>query len=260
MTDDAAVVLHRFVGLGSAPDGPAPSALVLLHHAAGSADSFRPFLRYLPADWTILAAQLPARVGVPREAGVGSLVDAVQALAVRLVEAVAGPFAVFGHCLGAIVGYELSHELLRHGRPPVWLGVSGSPAPHAAVQNLRRLVPEWSRSGLLALARSLGGMPEHIWQNEVLAERILRTFHADLRLLADHRSTVQAPLPVPLSVFGGAADPFVNGSGLRAWAGVSSAPATVRLWPGGHFYLYDNPAEVCARVLDDAVAACGRHG
>jgi surfactin synthase thioesterase subunit len=169
-----------------------------------------------------------------------------------------GPFAMFGHCLGAVLGHELAHELVGHGQPPAWLGVSGSPPPHATTENLRRMVTEWSQAGLIQLARALGGMPEQVWANEPLAERILRTFRADLSIIAGYRFPVRPPLPMPVSVFGGEADPYVDGTQIRAWNGTGTGPAAVRIWPGGHFYLYDHAAEVCAYLVDDAVAAVER--
>ncbi|MYT73775.1 hypothetical protein K377_08226, partial [Streptomyces sp. PsTaAH-137] len=60
-----------------------------------------------------------------------------------------------------------------------------------------------------------------------------------------------APLPVPLSVFGGARDQVAPPHRLDGWSAVSEHFLGLHLFDGGHFYFKDRLPEVAARIRQD---------
>jgi surfactin synthase thioesterase subunit len=230
---------------------PAELTLILLHHAGGSAGSFLPLLPFLPAGWTILAPELPARATSASEPACLSFESAVESIAEALRAKVASPYAVFGHCLGALLAFELVHDLVARGCQPLWVGVSGSPAPQLVVPEPVSGPPEdWSRDQLVAYMRSLGGTPEELWSNTVLADRMIAAIRSDLIVNHRYRYAPRAPLSSPLSIMRGDADPLAGYEEMRGWLDHAGGATEFRTWPGGHFYLFDRAPEVGLRIVD----------
>src|SRR4030095_9327104 len=99
------------------------------------------------------AVQFPGRYERISEAMLGSVEELVSALVPALLPFLDRPFAMFGHCIGAIVMFEVIRELrARHGLRPVHLFASGAPAPR---YYLLPPVPG-SRDRFTALLRFLG--------------------------------------------------------------------------------------------------------
>ena len=97
-------------------------------HSGGSAGEFVRWADAMP-EVEVLGIQLPgrgARLHEPSFTRMEPLVDAI----VSEID-FRGPFAFFGHSLGAMVAYEVARKLRDTGRPqPEWIFASASPAPH----------------------------------------------------------------------------------------------------------------------------------
>src|SRR5262249_29653456 len=93
---------------------PAPSAgsrLVCLPHAGGSASYFLPISRGLSPQVEVLAVQYPGRQdrrAEPCIEDVGGLADQITA---SLQPWIDRPVALFGHSMGAILGFEVALRL-----------------------------------------------------------------------------------------------------------------------------------------------------
>jgi surfactin synthase thioesterase subunit len=228
---------------------PAELTLVLVPHAGGSAGSFVPLLPHLPESWRILVPELPARATAPKQQACPSVESAVDTFTEALAGELSGPYAVFGHCLGALIAFELVHALAKHGHQPLWVGVSGSPAPQLVVPEPANGRPEdWSREQYVDYMRWLGATPEALWSNTVLADRMIAALRNDLIVNHGYRYEGRTPLTSPLSVMRGNSDPLVSATEMRPWsdhAGVTD----FHTWPGDHFYLFQHAEAVCARIL-----------
>jgi surfactin synthase thioesterase subunit len=58
-----------------------------------------------------------------------------------------------------------------------------------------------------------------------------------------------------VSVFRGHGDPLTPAAEVARWAGHASADAVFHTLPGGHFFVFDRAAQVCARIARDCLAA-----
>lgn len=237
---------------GASPEAPELTVL-FLHHAGGSAAGWAPFAEHLPSRWRLLGLDLPARVTAPARTACRSTAEAVE----RLLPAVAGelsvPYAVFGHSMGALVAYELVRALERRGSTPVWLGVSGMPAPRLVGGGERR--DRWEPERLVQFMRELGGIPESAFRLPALVDRMVRTLRGDLAIVDGYRYTDGPPLRTAVSVFSGDADPVADAELVRPWAEQARSEVAFHTWPGGHFYLFDRIAEVCDRIVLDITRA-----
>ena len=244
--------------------------LILLHHAGGSAGCFLPFVPHLPADWRLLAVDLPGRLFEPTAEACGSSDEAVEhLLAAVLPELTDGPHAVFGHSMGALLGFELVRALEDRGRGPRWLGVSGCPAPETvgtaqagsrsrsrsrarardrgagrSIRPADRLADRLADEFTDGFAGPLAGLVD-----ERIHARVVRTLQADLAIVDGYEYVPGPPVRAALSVFRGGADPLAPIGLTNLWAGHTDGPVAFHTWPGRHFYLFDRPAAVCARLV-----------
>ena len=56
---------------------------------------------------------------------------------------------------------------------------------------------------------------------------------------------------MPITAFGGDADPKVDESELLAWRTQTAGPFRAQLLPGGHFFLAASLTQVFARIVTD---------
>ncbi|MDH6125448.1 alpha/beta fold hydrolase [Kitasatospora sp. GP82] len=251
--------LRRWAGVGGAASGPAEPELtvLLLHHAGGAAGAYTPFVRHLPPNWRVLGLELPGRLMSPAEAACHSAEHAVEWLLPSVAAELAGEgeYAVFGHSMGALVAFELVRELERQGRPPVWLGISGSPAPsHLGLRHGSRR-DLWPHERLVQFMRELGGTPENVLDHTELVETMVRTLRGDLAIVDTYRYTEGPRLGVPVSVYTGREDPVAPEEAVRPWSEQTGAGIGFRSWPGGHFYLYEQVESVARQLRQDILAA-----
>jgi surfactin synthase thioesterase subunit len=217
---------------------PRPSAAVRLIciHAAGSGPAmFRPWPAALPDHVEVLLLQLPGREARIAEPPIDDYKMAVTAARHAVQPYLDRPWALFGHSMGARIGFGLIESLIADGDAlPRRLFASGCPAPHipAAAGEHRSSSDEH----LLDELRRLGGTPAEALREPKLVELILPTLRADLRVCTTATVRQHQALPVPITVLGGA-DDDIPMEQLTAWSRWSSAGTEVLLFMGGHFFL-----------------------
>lgn len=232
-----------------APD--APIKLLCLHHAGGNPNSFRPWANELPANIELLPVRLAGRDARLREAPATRVAEIVSPLA-RAIEPLLADhaLAIFGHSLGALLGFELARELRRQQLPtPKVLIVSGRNAPGSGrALKLHKLD---DRELVAEVQRIYGGIPKQILDEPELLALTLPVLRADLAVNETYSLAEEDPLDCPLRAFGGIDDPHVGCTGLEAWARHSNTSFATAQCPGDHFYLA--PAAGKRWILDKIV-------
>ncbi|NUP44149.1 MAG: thioesterase [Streptomyces sp.] len=227
----------------------------LIHHSGGSATGYAPLAEHLPPTWRALAVELPGRGASVGESACGDMAELMAHVAPAVLDNAPDRYAVFGHSLGALVAYELVREAERRGVGPVWLGVSGSPAPHRIRDRLPERRDLWPRERLVAFLRELGGTPEEMLEIPDVVDYMVTVLRADLRIVDTYEHIEGPPLSTPVSVFSGDADPLAEHEFLNGWRERTLAPVSFHSWPGGHFYLFDHPESFCKSLVADVNSA-----
>ncbi|OPC80287.1 thioesterase [Embleya scabrispora] len=228
--------------------------LVALPHAGGSASFWFPLSAALKERVEVLGVQYPGRQDRRAE----PLVDDIDTLAERITEALDPwlderlPLVLFGHSMGAVLGFEVARRLRV---PPAALIVSGRRAPdRQREERLHRL----DDAGLAAELRSMSGTDASLLANDEVLQMVLPALRADYRAIETYRCTPGAPLECPITVLIGDQDPKVTLDEATAWRDHTNGTFALHTFTGGHFYLTEHQAAVTARITEAIDAATGR--
>ncbi|MER5943824.1 thioesterase domain-containing protein [Streptomyces sp. NPDC001928] len=233
--------------LSRAPRPDARLRLFCFHHAGGGASFFSSWARRVPSDVDVLPVQLPgreARYREPRYRDAGEVVAALgRDLAPWLDE---GPWAAYGHSMGALLSFALAAARLRAGgRGPEALFLGAYAAPH---RTPTLPPPDRYQDGELArLLVDFGGLDPRFLGREDWLRVLLPILRDDLRICASHQRAglpdpddERARLPLTVEAFAGTDDPLVDPAGVRAW-GQYVRRFRLTPVPGGHFFPREAP-------------------
>jgi surfactin synthase thioesterase subunit len=185
------------------------------------------------------------------------------------------PYAVFGHCLGGLTGYETVRHLVRHGLPtPRHIFVSGARPPDRlsdAGQFEERLTRD-----LLALATFQITAPPHLQPDDVFTE-IIRHFEiatseemladtalrhlmlpvvrAEFAMAGTYRFTPTAPWDIPITCFAAKGDPYVARRHALGWGRFTNARLQLHIREGKHFAVLDDKAFITGMISREMLAA-----
>ena len=209
--------------------------LFCLPYAGGGASIYRNWQQELPAEIEVCPIQLPGRENLLRETAQTRIKPLIKILSDQIEPYLDLPYAIFGHSLGAWVGFELIRELRRRQLTiPSRFLVSGSKAPQ-----LLDLTPPIHRlpdDKFIAKIESYQGTPPAVLQNKELLEQFLPILRADFAVLETYFYTAEAVLDCPIAVFGGKADTQVTPAQLSAWQ-QQTAKFDLQMFDGDHFFL-----------------------
>lgn len=224
------------------------------HHAGGSAAGYHGLATRLPSTWDVLLLDLPGRGRRHAEPLARDMAAVVDVATRDVMEWTNVPCVLFGHSMGAIVAVEVAHRLTGIGAPPLWVGLSGRPDPDMVPR--RRTLSTLDDDELLATLLNLGGTPQRIDEIPELRSLFLRVVRADLEAVDSYRpARPRQPLPCPVTVFGGLADPWAPPASLDGWAVETRAPLRRCLFGGGHFYFMESGFAELARAIRGEVGA-----
>lgn len=237
----------------------APSRLVCLPYAGGSASLFRDWDDGLPDGFSCAAVQLPGRGPRIREPALSSMDALMDTLLPVLCSVMDRPTVLLGYSNGALMAFEcacrlrhtrhagmLRHLILAASRPPCFPSVGGN-------------TQAMSNAQFLDFLRNLGGMPPSVATSDELLQFLLPMLRADFALGEQYRSTtVRDVVDVPITAIPGTRDTTTAVDEVAQWAAYAGAGFELCSIEGGHFFIHDNPAplmKIVRRILSGAVAS-----
>lgn len=239
---------------------PAPRTAPLLRlicvpYAGGGTAAFQGWSDLLPDTVEPWFLRLPGREARFREEPRTDVPVLVKEAASVLAPALDGPYALFGHSLGALIAFELARELRRsHGKDPVHLAVSARSAPHLP---LRHAVVHRLPDDLLleALDQRFNAIPPAVRDDPQMRALYLPVLRADVTLLETYVHSPAPPLPCSITAYGGQDDPEFGPGELDGWQRHTASAFRLRMFAGGHFFLNPCRAELVTDLMGDLYAA-----
>lgn len=218
------------------PNPYADVRLFCLPYAGGGASMFRTWPNNLPVSVEVVPVHLPGRETRINEQPFKRLQPLVEAMADAVGPQLSKPYAIFGHSMGALLGFELARRLRREGLPlPLHIFVSARAAP----QHFDRGTPTYAlpEPDFVEEVRRLNGTPPGVLDHQELRKLMLPVLRSDFELLQTYRYPHEPKLDCPISAFGGEQDYGLNRGHLEGWREQTSASFSLDMLPGDHFFL-----------------------
>ncbi|MBL1082484.1 thioesterase [Streptomyces actinomycinicus] len=235
------------------PRPDAAARLVCLPHAGGSASFYHRVSAGMPPFVDVLAVQYPGRQdrrGEPCAASIGELAEQVTSVLLPWTDR---PLLLFGHSMGATLGFEVARRLQRdHGVVPRALFASARRAPSCPRDESVHLRDD---DGLVAEMRLLSGTDSAILDDEELIRMALPAIRADYRAAETYVYEPGPNLRCPVVGLVGDDDPKVTVDEARAWSRHTDASFGFHVFKGGHFYLTAHQDAVLGLLAKQAVRA-----
>jgi surfactin synthase thioesterase subunit len=224
--------------------------LVCLPYAGAGASLFHRWIAALAPGIDVRPVQLPGRENRVHEPALTSVDALVAELADVLVPWLDRPYALFGASMGTLIAFELARTLaVAPVGPPAKLLVAAHrgprlPDPGPTLHHL----PD---ATFLQELRRLHGTPDDVLTHPELRALLLPLLRADFTLCETYRYEPGPPLPCPIVAFGGQDDREVSRQDLAGWREETRGAFTLRMMPGGHFFVQTAREAVLAAVAEE---------
>lgn len=220
--------------------------LFCIPHAGCSAAGFNKWRRVLDPSIVCTPLELSGRGTRIREPLYDSVAKAVDDVLAQLqAKSKGGPYAIFGHSLGGLLGFEVAHRLQSQGWPaPEHIFFSACRPPS------RRLTGEVlhvkpDREFIDAIV-ALGGTPDSLLQDRDVLEFFTPIIKSDYRLFELYQLEPKAErLACPISVLMADRDSMTIVDELPIWNNFTTGPVHTRMFAdAGHFFIDQRWEEV----------------
>jgi surfactin synthase thioesterase subunit len=216
-------------------EGP---ALICIPATGGGAATFAPWVGPLRNRATVWAARLPGRESLIREKPLETIEQMAEIMARAVERLPASELTLFGHCSGALIAYELAHQLTAGTDERLKrLVVSSRRAPESddASQPLEN---ELTRAEIVDFFIRMGGTEQEILESPEYISLTAPTLLADAAAALRYRPPAsRGKHRIPTVAIGGIDDDHVREADLMAWKACTSGSFSYRQFPGDHFFL-----------------------
>ncbi|MBF8273652.1 MAG: Thioesterase [Magnetococcales bacterium] len=214
--------------------------LFCIPFAGGNVYSYQGFHKHVGDRTKTVPLEYPGRGRRTKEPLLFSIQELCFDLVAQMRSCIRGPYALFGHSMGAYLGYLAVRSLVTEGSFPLpcHMFVSGASGP-----SLPRTQTNLHTLGKMAFIAELvkyGGMPKELIANKELTDYFEPILRADFQAIETDTIQARPPLDLAITVMTGVADKIITLDKARAWQAETTIPITVHTFPGEHFFIFDH--------------------
>lgn len=225
--------------------------LFFLPYAGGSAMGYMTMKRFMDTDlYEPVPLELAGRGSRAKEPCYSSIEECLEDLYEKVkAQTTNCRYAVFGHSMGAMVGFELLRYIEKKGDSNLLCGIfSGRVAPSASFPG--PVISSLGDKEFLEQFTKLESLPAEILNNEKLLEFIMTVLRADVALSEEYEYCEDTPLAADIYVLYGKKDALIEEEYIDKWKRETLNRFEITSFPGGHFY-FKECVETFTNRLDE---------
>jgi medium-chain acyl-[acyl-carrier-protein] hydrolase len=229
--------------------------LFCLPYAGAGASAFRCMKEVLPRSINVCPLHLPGREHRYSAPLINNSFELIPQLAQQLQSEVNGNYAIYGHSMGSLLGFELIRFLRRQGFPlPIhfFAAARGAPSLSGEYEHFSNLDDD----EFITRIRQFGGLPEKIITNKEIMNIVLPVLRSDFKLLDSYQYFEEPPLLVPLTSIHGVADATVQSAWVQTWQYETSSNYRHHSIKGNHFFINDRRSPVFEIITNTLHSKC----
>ncbi len=223
-------------------------------YAGGGPTLYHPWVEALP-DWIeVIAVCLPGRGARTHEQNTLGIAEMADAIVPELRGLLDRPFAFFGHCMGAILMYEVAQRLERqHGASATHIFASGCMAPHLYNSPIVHEQDDETFLNVLRLISFAG--TRALVDDAELRAATFPMLRNDFRAVVEYGDGFRFESPLRAAITGLAADHdlFAAPKAMQAWDKYTTQGYELAQLPGDHYFIESERATV-TRIVGERLA------
>lgn len=214
--------------------------------AGGSAQSYQQWQNYFNQDIELVFVQLKGRGSRINEQPHQNMQELVDELMLHSAYLTEYPYIIFGHSMGALIGYALCCQLKKRSLSlPLRFIASACRAPHQPyLAKVRHSLPH---NEFIQALEQLNGTPAEVLRNKELMELFEPMLRADFRIAETYRAP-QDQMPFAFTVLFGDKDSSLALHQLQAWQELTEKNADLIAFPGEHFFIQQCTKQVLSCI------------
>ena len=219
----------------------------MLHFAGGNKYSFR-FLQNELNNYETIPLELPGRGARFDEPLIFDIKSAIEDLLrqIRRNLSIEDVFIVYGHSMGAKLGFYIVHELEKEGFFPKCLVATGNPGPGIPRDKVRYNLPD---DEFIEELKKLGGSPPELFTDKDLYAFFSPIMRADFQVVEAEEGEIDLKIKSPIYALMG--DREEKASEITNWAKYSES-FQFQLLPGNHFFIHSNKLKMVDVINETA--------
>lgn len=226
--------------------------LFCLPYAGGGASMYYGWQRLFGPRVEVAPIHLPGR----EERDDEPFSHSADAIAAAVANRADRPYAIYGHSMGARLGFEVIRVLRRHGAPLPFRFYPAACLPPDVAWPLSGCIDLPDDDFLNVLVRRFNA-PAEAWAIPELRELLLPVLRADFAWTSRYQYQAEPPLAVPLVGLAGSDDAEAGPSPMLGWSRHTCESFRLHTLPGNHFFLRSAAAEVTSLLSTDMLQALG---
>jgi len=233
--------------------------IIALPFAGGNRYCFDSIKKYVPQNLDWITLELPGRGNRFKESLLENINDIVDDLLNQITPLIQGcNYIIYGHSLGALLGYELTKRVIeKELKPPIHLFFTGRGAPgFEQFEDKKSVLPKdlfWKE------VNEIGGLTKDILDCEELLELYYPIVKSDFRAIEDYEfHLTEKPFSIPIHICMGKEEigeekNKTSLTSMKAWKNETTSSCTFELLEGDHFFIFKNSEAMARKICQVAV-------
>ena len=224
--------------------------IIAIPFAGGNKYSFNKIENHISQDFEWITLELPGRGGRFNESLFDNISEMVDDLYNNIQSHITqGDYVLYGHSMGAILGYELIKKLSENGwKLPITLFFTGKGAPeYNHLMDKKSMLPQDSFWKEII---KIGGMPKNVLDQKELLEVCYPIIKNDFKALENYVYTkMKIPFSIPIQILIGEEEDILIDN-VTAWANETNSICEVKIIPGDHFFVLEKAEMIAQRIMN----------